>query len=163
MFPESPDCTLYDDTKRNGFWVTGGEPGVIEVLKVWKWPIVHRSKFGPIYSLYCRTQCVHCTLAWSQAWLRAIVQWTHAYVLCTPSVCCIVASCYDTTHRWCTQYVCCMCRTLDLFRANICMRLVWRSALWSDEYACNALAIRWVKKWVGRVFPECFRKLIPSS
>ena len=49
MFPESPDCTLYDDTKRNGFWVTGGEPGVIEVLKVWKWPIVHRSKFWPIY------------------------------------------------------------------------------------------------------------------
>ena len=48
MFPESPDCTLYDDTKRNGFWVTGGEPGVIEVLKVWKWPIVHRSKFWPI-------------------------------------------------------------------------------------------------------------------
>ena len=40
MFPESPDCTLYDDTKRNCFWVTGGEPGVIEVLKVWKWPIV---------------------------------------------------------------------------------------------------------------------------
>ena len=49
MFPESPVCTLYDDTKRNGFWVTGGEPGVIEVLKVWKWPIVHRSKFWPIY------------------------------------------------------------------------------------------------------------------
>ena len=49
MFPESPDCTLYDDTKRNGFWVTGGEPGVIEVLKVWKWPIVHRSKFLPNY------------------------------------------------------------------------------------------------------------------
>ena len=49
MFPESPDCTLYDDTQRNGFWVTGGEPGVIEVLKVWKWPIVHRSKFWPIY------------------------------------------------------------------------------------------------------------------
>ena len=49
MFPESPDCTLYDDTKRNCFWVTGGEPGVIEVLKVWKWPIVHRSKFWPIY------------------------------------------------------------------------------------------------------------------
>ena len=48
MFPESPVCTLYDDTKRNGFWVTGGEPGVIEVLKVWKWPIVHRSKFWPI-------------------------------------------------------------------------------------------------------------------
>ena len=48
MFPESPDCTLYDDTKRNCFWVTGGEPGVIEVLKVWKWPIVHRSKFWPI-------------------------------------------------------------------------------------------------------------------
>ena len=51
MFPESPVCTLYDDTKRNGFWVTGGEPGVIEVLKVWKWPIVHRSKFWPIYML----------------------------------------------------------------------------------------------------------------
>ena len=50
MFLESPDCTLYDDTKRNGFWVTGGEPGVIEVLKVWKWPIVHRSKFWPIYA-----------------------------------------------------------------------------------------------------------------
>ena len=52
MFPESPVCTLYDDTKRNGFWVTGGEPGVIEVLKVWKWPIVHRSKFiaARIYS-----------------------------------------------------------------------------------------------------------------
>ena len=49
MFPESPVCSLYDDTKRNGFWVTGGEPGVIEVLKVWKWPIVHRSKFWPIY------------------------------------------------------------------------------------------------------------------
>ena len=52
----------------------------------------------PVYSLYCRTHntrvlctCVHCTLARSQAWLRAIVQWTHAYVLCTPSVCCIVA------------------------------------------------------------------------
>ena len=52
MFPESPVCTLYDDTKRNGFWVTGGEPGVIEVLKVWKWPIVHRSKFWPIYELH---------------------------------------------------------------------------------------------------------------
>ena len=52
MFPESPDCTLYDDTKRNGFWVTGGEPGVIEVLKVWKWPIVHRSKFWPIYAQF---------------------------------------------------------------------------------------------------------------
>ena len=50
MFPESPDCTLYVDTQRNGFWVTGGEPGVIEVLKVWKWPIVHRSKFWPIYA-----------------------------------------------------------------------------------------------------------------
>ena len=49
MFPESPDCTLYDDTKGNCFWVTGGEPGVIEVLKVWKWPIVHRSKFWPIW------------------------------------------------------------------------------------------------------------------
>ena len=45
MFPDSPVCTLYDDTKRNGFLVTGGEPGVIEVLKVGKWPIVHRSKF----------------------------------------------------------------------------------------------------------------------
>ena len=52
MFPESPVCTLYDDTKRNGFWVTGGEPGEIEVLKVWKWPIVHRSKFWPIYILF---------------------------------------------------------------------------------------------------------------
>ena len=48
------------------------------------------------------------------------------------------------------------CRTLDLIRAKYIMRLVWRTALWSDEYACNAPAIRWVKKWVGRVFPERF-------
>ena len=61
MFPESPVCTLYDDTKRNGFWVTGGEPGVIEVLKVWKWPIVHRSKFWPIYVQRCSTCIQHAT------------------------------------------------------------------------------------------------------
>ena len=34
MFPESPDCTLYDDTKGNGFWVTGGEPGVIALPEI---------------------------------------------------------------------------------------------------------------------------------
>ena len=26
MFPESPVCKLYDDSKRNGFRVTGGDP-----------------------------------------------------------------------------------------------------------------------------------------
>ena len=67
MFPESPDCTLYDDTKRNGFWVTGGEPGVIEVLKVWKWPIVHRSKFWPIcfhrmQTYTCKMNCTRVNL-----------------------------------------------------------------------------------------------------
>ena len=42
-------------------WATQlSELGVIEMLKVWKWPIVHRSKFWPIYVYVYKLACLAC-------------------------------------------------------------------------------------------------------